>query len=455
MSLLVNTPALPDPLPEHVKDVEQSMKIEPTVASSSMIDKDPNSQLSAAVETEGTPSSMPTIELTPDTKDTVLVNSSPQPSSPTDTDSSDISSQQTIEEDVKVNISEVPETEPVSKKRRFHITALSVVSLPVAKKPPLSTSIPEICMAVLITGVTMFRDNRCVAMLMLHKVCSKIRKKRKSQKPPSAYVSPIGIDLDPEYIPLMDPLMQTPVYSNQSWEAPSKAGADDPEFPATLEYSQSFSLGSDFVPGDSGGLPEIRQIVPLDSGRLLAVSCSVSTSDSILKEGKSDSSTYTLFLISLSQHGHISASSLCVIPVDESIVCIRALSDNNESHSKDSNNPILLATLFGSGRVAVYDVSLPSPLLVATYQCSDSEDPTSRVVDCTYCPATCQLAVTTSNGRLWMLGLDKGSDETEQVKMEDLKQGGGNISLIGCLLLFLLIQAQDITCMYIIMRSTK
>ncbi|XP_064403400.1 uncharacterized protein LOC135348936 isoform X1 [Halichondria panicea] len=35
--LLVDTPAPPDPLPEHVKDVEQSMKIDPTFASSSII----------------------------------------------------------------------------------------------------------------------------------------------------------------------------------------------------------------------------------------------------------------------------------------------------------------------------------------------------------------------------------------------------------------------------------
>ena len=410
--LLVDTPAPPDPLPEHIKDVEQS----------SIINKDPNTnQISAAVETKGTPSSMPTIELTPDTKDTVLVNPSLQPSSPTDTDSTDISSEQTIEEDVKMKFSEDPETEPVSKKRHFHVTALSVVSV---EKHVLSTSTPEICTAVLITGVTMFRDNKCVAMLMLHKVCSKIRKKRKSQKPPSTYISPIAIDLDPEYIPLMDhPSMQPPVYSNQSWEAPSKAGTDDPELTATLEYSQSFSLGNDIVPSDSEGLPQIRQIVPLDSGRLLAVSCTVSTSDSILKEDKSDSSTCTLFVISLSQNGHITASSFCMIPVDEPVVCVRALSDNSETHSEDSNNPILLAVLFGSGRVVVYDVSLPSPLPVATYQCSDCEDPTSHMVDCTYCPATCQLAVTTSNGKLWMLGLDKGSDVTKQVKIEDLKQG--------------------------------
>ena len=267
----------------------------------------------------------------------------------------------------------------------------------------------------------------------MYKVSMKPRKKPKSQKPPSISLPPIAVDLEPEYAQFLDASMQGVSFSSSSWEAPSVASADDPNFPAVLNNHECLLLTEDIIPTDSGGVPEIKQIVPLDHGQLLAVFCSVSSPESLFKNNENVSSTSCVLLLSVNHSGYVPPVSLQKIPISESIVCIRALSNETEqNHSKNSNKRILLAILFVSGQVDVYDCHPPSPSLVTTYQCPNTNTPENGVVDCVYCPATNQLSVVTRDGRLWMLELDQECDEQqEQVDMESLQQGEWGRKLVA------------------------
>ncbi len=354
----------------------------------------------------------------------------PQPSTIEDSDS-----KHTARDDDIIVLSEAPETEPVSKKKTFQITSSLVVRLPAPNKREVFTSDGKDPQTVLIAGVTIFRDEKYVPMLIVYRVATKPPKKTKLQKPSSLNLPPIAVDLEPEYAHFLDASMQG---SSSCWEAPSKPDADDPDFPAVLVYQESLLLTEGVVPTCSRDVPEIKQIVSLDKSRLLAISCCstvFSASASVLNDSGSVSgnSSSSVLLFSISCDGYVPPVSVRLIPTSESVVCIRALSDDTEkSRYKNSNEHVLLAILFKSGRVGVYDCDPPSPLLVATYQCPDSTGPDNGVVDCIYCPATNQLAVTTRDGRLWMLELDQESateqeSTTEQdvVAMEHIQQGAG------------------------------
>ena len=323
------------------------------------------------------------------------------------------------------------ETEPVSKKRNFHITALSVVSFPVARLPVLSTVTPEAPTTVLITGITVFRDGKFIPVLMSHKIAYlKKRGQRKSQKPPSTVHLPSLPDPLDDYM-YMDVSYVAP---SSSWEAPSKPSTDSPTLPATLGFGQSFILEGDF---GSGGLPEIKQIIPLNGGKLLAVTCRVSSSVSLFEQDGNNSQTTTVFLLSLNKDGLISADSLRKIPVDEAIVCICAVSkdtpDTPSTIESSSNNPALLAVLFKTGQVTIYDCNEHALTVVTSYDCPVVADSSLELVDCVYSPATRHLAVASREGRVWLLKLNmQGTRSKDSGELETLKQGESRI--LGCAL---------------------
>ena len=313
------------------------------------------------------------------------------------------------------------DTEPVSKKRNFHITALSVVSFPVARLPVGSTVTPEAPTTVLITGMTVFRDGKFVPVLMLHKLAYLIKRgQQKSQKsPPSTvHLPPIPDPLD-DYM-YMDVSMVTP---SSSWEAPSKPSTDSPSLPASLGFGQGFVLEGNF---GSERIPEIKQIVPLDGGRLLAIACCVATPVSLFSEDKTDSQITILFLLPLNKNGQISTDSFRRIPTDKPIVCVHAISedtlDTPNTIEASSTNPALLAVLFKGGQVAVYDCNEDTPTLVACYDCPT--DSSLELVDCVYSPATGHLAVASTEGSVWLLKLKEQSVESrDSSELEAFKQG--------------------------------
>ena len=313
------------------------------------------------------------------------------------------------------------DTEPVSKKRNFHITALSVVSFPVARLPVGSTVTPEAPTTVLITGMTVFRDGKFVPVLMLHKLAYLMKRgQQKSQKsPPSTvHLPPIPDPLD-DYM-YMDVSMVTP---SSSWEAPSKPSTDSPSLPASLGFGQGFVLEGNF---GSEGMPEIKQIVPLDGGRLLAIACCVATPVSLFSEDKTDSQITILFLLPLNKNGQISTDSFRRIPTDKPIVCVHAISEDTldapNTIEASSTNPALLAVLFKGGQVAVYDCNEDTPTLVACYDCPT--DSSLELVDCVYSPATGHLAVASTEGSVWLLKLKEQSVESrDSSELEAFKQG--------------------------------
>lgn len=317
----------------------------------------------------------------------------------------------------------LPDTDPVSKKRNFHITALSVISLPVARKPVLSKQTPEVPTTILITGITVFRDGKFTPMLVLHKVCQKTRKKQKPLKAPTShvYVPPLT-DMDPETL-MGNSYIPPPVtaYSNSSWEAPSKVTTDGPDLPATLEHAQSFVLEESVLP-ETRGIPEITQIIPLNNGQLIAVSCTLSVSNSLLKKGDAISSASTLFLISLSKNGLFQGSSTCSISLHEPIVSLCSLSNSTVASDEDTNNQFLLAATLKSGKVSVYNCRPSVPKLVVSHQCSTEEE--EAVVDCVYCPATSLLVIAGRKGRVWTLRLGQQQGlEQNMADVDTLLQG--------------------------------
>ena len=350
-------------------------------------------------------------------------------------------------------------SEPVSKKRSVHITSLAVLSVPdkdvsvavssvfkassgTSKDSPQSTT-------VLITGITVWRDGNFVPLLVVHRVkLTKSKQKKQGPKkkvpmPPVDYPLEELFELPPEPSSLDDPLYSAP------WEAPIEPNSEVTDFPATLQYVQSFVLSEHSVFGHSGGQPEIQQIVPLDSGRLLAVTCNMTKNPPGFFGGKKEKEcagqtspalSGSLFLFTVDGVVINFLQSLPIYDPSRNIVSMCSVEENQTSPSQNEEpspknkreQSVLLATLLGNGEVVLYDCSKSQLTPVVTFDPSSSEpcldslgsstEAVEEFVDCAYCPITDHLALATRRGKIVMLKLDRPQNE-ESGSCEDVVDG--------------------------------
>lgn len=363
---------------------------------------------------------------------------------------------------------ETEPSEPVRKNRGVDIRSLSVITIPLteghAVTPSVFSATPGSSKdnrdlpanaTLLIAGITVCRNDQLVPLLVVHCVISfkQKQKKRKLSKktsiPPADYPIEEFFELPPEPTSLDDPLYSAP------WEAPvvNLNHEESADFSATLHYTQSFALNDFSVSSDSGGQPEIQQIVPLAGGRLLAVSCCMFPVSRGLfggeKEGREEplqeslSMSGGLFLFRVegtslnflqsTQTSDPSKISISLCPIEE--LSATTLQQEKYSTSIDTEKSTLLVSLLKSGELILYDCSksllapilisdpsTPTPLVTFDPTCgqptsaaveprydSSSVSSSSRAgefVDCVYCPATSHLALATREGRLLMLKLN-------------------------------------------------
>ena len=259
------------------------------------------------------------------------------------------------------------------------------------------------------------------------------------------------IELAPSYMGTMPATSSTSSVLDVLSE--SKADANVP--PADLKYLHSVPL-DDFSCGvDSGAMPEIREVLPLARGQLVAVLCSVSCTSPFLTSSSEEEGHQTemgksphcggilLFrttieedddrlrlrvddkpvkIIRFADHDS-TVVSMCVIP-SESKVTERM--DERQPYYKDDDKEtdIFLGTVTRKGEVVVYDCGSLEMNPIGHYWCrsdlkSHDVDEQScdlqfqscysskpvECVGCTYCPPTYHLAVADSSGHLTLLSI--------------------------------------------------
>lgn len=283
---------------------------------------------------------------------------------------------------------------------RFHITALAVFT----RKDPSSTasatgssssSDKSPPCSVLVTGFTAANlfSHHLVPMLLVHHVRTKNRYssgKLKSGSLPAG-VLPMGAQGGGEfYMDIMDPV-PNPIHLSSS--------VSESESMATVDPIGAVELEEYAAEDGSHGWPKIGQILPLDGGRLLVVTCN--------SAGSADKPMQT---------------SLLLFSVDPSLKINRELFFHDTIKSahfhicplKESSDKVLLAGVSTDGRVIVFDCSSGKLGRVCEFTCFPP-DSKEEATSCTYCPTTARLLVSLKSGRVQSLKItDKDTLRTQQ-----------------------------------------
>ena len=373
-------------------------------------------------------------------------------------------------------------TVEATKKRDFHITALSVVSIP-ADKPSVGevTSSTSISSPTLISALTITRGGVSIPALVVHSI--------KSNKPPVKLNSsatlkqalPPTDELD-FYDPLdtLPPLPVIPPHSiplvtltsgptGSSILSPdilfsdSKMDFHPGSLLATLNFIHCITLEGFTCDSNSGLLPEIQHLVPLDCGRLLAVCCTCSGSP-ILSMEKRDCEEEDGSGTNMAQRSglllfEVVRDSENILRVREEPVKVLSIgdgtnpivsmcavdpspSDERRIHSDSvvegiTHPEVLLATLAHKGDVTIYSCSSHDLVPIASYRVnspdgSELDDAEMKFVDCTYCESTNHLVVASVSGRVTLLKINWGSEREETDAKGGEQPVGSDDEIISC-----------------------
>ena len=334
-----------------------------------------------------------------------------------------------------------------------------------APSPLPSTSSLTISPA-LVGAVSITNGGRCTPTLLVYSIKSNrpIEKGKSEQKvKPPMPPPPDPLDYDPwEPIELAPSYMgaMPPSASSSVLDVLADAKSDTNTSPADLKYLHSIPLDEFSCGANSGAMPEIREILPLAGGQLLAVLCNISSTSPLLvsSEGErgeaqaqkgEDPSNYggiLLFrttieedgdrlrlkidedpikVIRFSDHGS-AVVSMCVITHGDDVrdeQSEKAQKDNKPSKEKEKEKErererdVLLGTVARKGDVVVYDCSSLDVNAIGHYFChsdikshdqeAESHDSSRPMecVSCTYCSSTYHLAVADSSGQLTLLSI--------------------------------------------------
>ena len=319
--------------------------------------------------------------------------------------------------------------------------------------PPLTIS------PALISAVSVTDRGQCTPTLLVYSVRSnRSLEKGKSElkvKPPMP-PPPDPLDYDPwEPIELAPSYMGTvPSTSSTSsvLDVLSEAKADANSSPADLKYLHSIPLNEFSCGANSGTMPEIKEVLPLAGGQLVAVLCNVSSLNPLLTSSSSEEDGQTekgkpphhggilLFRTTVEEDGDRLRLRVHEKPVkvisfadyDSTVVGMCVMSsesktaerlEDRQPNSKDEEKEtdILLGTVSRNGDVVVYDCGSLEMNAIGHYSClkshdfdEQSRDPRTKshdaskpveCVGCTYCPPTYHLAVADSSGQVTLLSV--------------------------------------------------
>ena len=343
-----------------------------------------------------------------------------------------------------------------------------------AEPSPLPATLSLTISPALVGAVSVTNGGRCTPTLLVYSIKSNrpLEKGKSEQKvKPPMPPPPDPLDYDPwEPIEIAPPYMGTmPTSSSASsvLDVLSETKTDGNTSPADLKYLHSIPLDEFSCGADSGTIPEIREILPLAGGQLLAVLCNFSSISPLLgnSEGEGDEAQtqkredpshyggILLFRTTLEEDGDrlrlrvdgepikvvrfsdcsSTVVSMCVITHGNDVRDEKSKEDSKETKAseekerereKGRERDVLLGTVTRKGDVMVYDCSSLDMNVIGHYSChndlkshdidekshdqkSESRDSSKPVecISCTYCPSTYHLAVADSSGQVTLLSV--------------------------------------------------
>ena len=351
---------------------------------------------------------------------------------------------------------------------------------------PLPSTSSLVISPGLIGAVSITNGGQCTPTLIVYSIKSNrpIEKGKSEQKvKPPMPPPPDPLDYDPwEPIELAPSYMgaMPPSASSSVLDVLADAKSDGNTSPADLKYIHSIPLDEFSCGADSGTMPEVREILPLAGGQLLAVLCNVSSINPLLASSEGEGDTLTggegpsnyggilLFRTTIEEDGdrlrlrvdskpikvihfsdHASSVvSMCVITHGEDTRDETSEKEKNKSKAgkakekekeREKERDVLLGTVTRNGDVVVYDCSSLDVNAIGHYSChmhssdfkshdqEESHDQPSKLVECiscTYCSSTYHLAVADSSGQLTLLSvrellLAREKLDEEEVNVEE------------------------------------
>jgi hypothetical protein len=321
-----------------------------------------------------------------------------------------------------------------------------------APSSPLPPTSSLVISPALVGAVSITNGGRCTPTLLVYSIKSNrpIEKGSSEQKvKPPMPPPPDPLDYDPwEPIELAPSYMgaMPPSASSSVLDVFADAKSDGNTSPADLKYLHSIPLDEFSRGTDSGAMPEIREILPLAGGQLLAVLCNISSTSPLLEgegdaqkgEDPSNNGGILLFRTTIEEDGdrlrlrvdeepikvirfsdHASTVvSMCVITHGEDVrdePSEKAKKESKPSKKKEEGEregekerDVLLGTVTRNGDVMVYDCSSLDVNAIGHYSChSDvmSHDLPVECISCTYCSSTYHLAIGDSSGQLNLISV--------------------------------------------------
>lgn len=314
------------------------------------------------------------------------------------------------------------ESSEPSAQQSFHVTALSLVAYPdyLGSSSSRQNSAP-----VLVTGVTLVKEEKAVPLLLMHNV--KIRKVAEKPKPETSKPTPHHPPNDPlmdYWIDPLDPLPPPPMLPMPGGVAPSgpppappsnmldvlsesKGDTSSTPLPGLTRFMYGVPL-NEFSTSREGLLPKIQHIIPLDGGRQLAVNVSCSGREMEAVDSSHEFPHGGLLLYRVFSYSR----GVTDVEIDYPIRMVRFSSEKDTIVSmciledtmleRGSGNCTyttdVIATVKRGGEVVLYETKRLNE--VARYSPRDGED---GYASCVYCAQSGHLAVTTRGGRVVLL----------------------------------------------------
>ena len=280
---------------------------------------------------------------------------------------------------IKQKPSATLDCETPTSKHDLHITSLSVFKQVLGT--PATPDSAETSCSMLITGVTMrdTQNRHLFPMLVVHQV--------KVKKHSLAKTKPLNMG-GGAFVQNADFLeMNEPIPSNLSMPIPTQAQENAVVTFDVVSIMPFMEYACDL---DSGLVPEVSQIIPLDNGRLLAVACTASNDNS-----NPENTFLHLYKIGPGMKGIISEPSAGTLFHSPRVHFSPIINDNETGR-------ILLASLSSCGELVICDCAGGELFKLSTYQCKGVGDD-DQFTSCVYCPTTSHLFVSSKSGKLLKL----------------------------------------------------
>ena len=329
-------------------------------------------------------------------------------------------------------LSELQPSQPYPK-QSFHITALSVVAL---AAEDIASAAPRSAHPALVSAVTVISGGRILPLLLVHSMKSATAPEKSKSEPSKKLLPPpddplmdymfdleqvvLGSQPPPPLPTIIPPVLPGPPNVMLDVLGSGKGEGTDSRF-ASVHLSCCVLLREFSSKDSQGPWPEIQHIVPLDGGRVLAVSISCKrlalgggTADSNLPHGG-------LLLYRVLENNSattIEAEPMEAITFSSEAATVASMCALAPPLDGEGERPHHLAVVTQGGSLVVYDTG---GLREVVRRPPVEED---GFVTVTYCPVPGQLAAATRGGRVALLSLRAAAAREEEGQAQEPEAEG-------------------------------